>query len=106
MERKVIAPTVGRVVWFRHNGVCRHMNILDPEQPMKADVVFVHPDGKVNLTVFDHRSNQHDIQNLTLVQEGDDKPADEPYCEWMPYQIGQAKKEDAQSGNGEAAGAR
>ena len=82
-----IPPTVGRKVWYRPDG---------PEGPiLDATVCFVHSDSCVNLGVRDH--NGVDLggkTSVTLVQEGETPPA-WPYCEWMPYQKGQAAKTEA-----------
>lgn len=89
-----IIPTPGRVVWFTppvhggppsftHNGVA----------PCAAIVAYVHGPRMVNLSVFDHNGVQFSFASVTLVQEGDPKDdVNGRYCEWMPYQVGQAKK--------------
>lgn len=87
-------PTVGRVVWFRPNGAMMPGHLkFDPEQPAKADVVFVHSDTMVNLLVVDHNGTTHPMSSLPL-RDPDDAPMapGQPYCEWMPYQLGQAAK--------------
>lgn len=82
----VITPTVGRVVWFRDHD--------DDPQPQAAMVVYVWHDRMVNLVVFDHEGNRGAATSIALRQEGDPVP-DMPYAEWMPYQVGQAKKHAA-----------
>ena len=47
--------------------------------------------GMVNLAAFDHNSVPLAFTSVTLVQENDPKP-EGYYAEWMPYQVGQAKK--------------
>lgn len=81
----LIKPTVGRVVWFKPAG------LLD-DQPYAALVTYVHGDRMVNLVTFDHNGNPSPQTSVPLVQEGDVRPSAGFYCEWMPYQIGQAKK--------------
>lgn len=82
-----IAPSVGRIVWFHPYS--------DQPLPMSADnvlaaiVVAVWSDTCVNLAVFDGNGNAHAFTSVLLVQPGQPKP-DFGYCEWMPYQIGQA----------------
>ena len=80
----MIEPTIGRVVWYRPGG-----SMVD--QPCAAIVAYVHGPRLVNLAVFDHNGNATRATSVTLVQEGDSMPQG-PFCEWMPYQIGQAKK--------------
>lgn len=104
-DRKIVTPTVGRKVWFRLNGIptLQRANIdehsfaipkLISTQPLDATVVYVWDDRMVNLAVRDHYGNNFVASSVVLVQEGDDKPSNGGYyCEWMPYQMAQAKKE-------------
>ena len=85
----MIKPTVGRVVWFykwvsgdQHKG------------PLAAHVAFVHSDSMVNLMVIDENGNPRSETSVSLVQEGAPVPQGN-YCEWMPYQKGQAAKTEA-----------
>lgn len=82
----MIKPTIGRVVWFWPEG-----KKSDDDQPMSAQIAFVHGDRMVNLGYFDHNGVAYAATSVTLVQEGDESPG-QYYCEWMPYQMGQAKK--------------
>lgn len=86
-----IEPTPGRSVWYRPGD---EDTILSTEgQPLAATVAAVLPGGKVNLSVLDYNGRVNSRCGVTLVQEGEDPPANgKSYCEWMPYQIGQAKK--------------
>lgn len=82
----MIKPTIGRVVWYwRSEG---------QEQAFSAQIAYVHSDTIVNLGYLDANGFAKNVTSVQLVQEGDKKPAFS-YCEWMPYQIGQAKKHDA-----------
>lgn len=83
----MIKPTVGRVVWFRPYGD------REPKmQPLAAIITYVHSDTEVNLAVFGVDGTNFSATIITLKQEEDQKIVG-MYCEWMPYQIGQAKKE-------------
>jgi hypothetical protein len=84
----LIKPTVGRVVWF-HQGTAGIFP--GSEGTCAAVVAFVHGERMVNLAVFDADGNAHARTSVPLVQEGDAVPASGFYCEWMPYQLGQAK---------------
>lgn len=90
----MIKPTIGRKVWFRPSEYHRsgmgamQCNAIDP---LDATIVFVHGDRMVNLVVFDHNGNMHKCTSVTLKQEGDTIPEGAAYCEWMPFQLGQAK---------------
>jgi hypothetical protein len=86
----MITPTIGRKVWYRPNpldSVAR--NSLT--QPMDATIVYVWHDRCVNLVVHDHAGNTH-LRPSTLLMQGDESydPV-QSYCEWMPFQQGQAK---------------
>ena len=89
----MIAPTIGRIVWYwrlPYEGIG-----LGAAQPFAAQVAFVHPSGKVNLVVTDHLGAHFAANDVPLVQEGEDSPSTREeggWCEWIPYQIGQAKK--------------
>jgi hypothetical protein len=87
----VIVPTIGRVVWFHE--------AFEPdtvEQPKAAIVCYVHNDRLVNLAVFEPHGGTGARTSVPLRQEGDVAPSG-PFCEWMPYQIGQAKTTQAQA---------
>jgi hypothetical protein len=89
----MIAPTVGRVVWFRP-GVYDTI-ATDRVQPLAAIIAHVWGDRMVNLTVMDRDGFSHARTSIQLVQEGDPQPQGTSYCEWMPYQKGQAAKTEA-----------
>lgn len=92
-----IEPTVGRKVWYWPHPVDdANMNNVDHEQPLDATVLFVHHNRLVNLQVVDHMGHSHTLIQAILRQPNDDKPGNEGYAEWMPYQIGQAVKHDAE----------
>jgi hypothetical protein len=84
----MIKPTVGRVVWF-------HPPRSTPDhQPQAALVAYVWSDTLVNLAVFDHNGIASNYTSVLLYQGEGERPASE-FCEWMPYQQGQAAKTEA-----------
>lgn len=86
----MIKPTIGRVVWYRTK------SMLPFHQPYAAMVTFVHADDYVNLVIFDPNGRPFGNDSVFLKQEGCELPPDtKHWCEWMPYQIGQAKKEES-----------
>lgn len=91
----MIKPTIGRVVWFWPYAPSLfgefHFN-GSLEQPCAAIVVAVWSDRCVNLVVYDHAGMSHSFGSVILVQDGDSKPERCCFCEWMPYQKGQAAK--------------
>lgn len=86
----MIKPTIGRVVWFHPAGSS------NDDQPLAAIVAHVWSDTCVNLAVFDANGIASNQTSVFLFQGDSDRPSSS-YCEWMPYQIGQAK---AQTGTG------
>lgn len=94
-------PTIGRKVWLRLNGAtigvpgALQPQVFDPKQALDATVVFVHDEAKVsvNLFVVDHGGFTHSICSVPLRQDGEAVPTG-MYCEWMPYQVAQAKKDE------------
>jgi hypothetical protein len=96
----MIKPTIGRIVWYWPSpsditslGMSSNTTVTE-EQPMAAQVVYVHSDHMVNLSVIDHGGEQHARTSVLLT---DDKPipTNIAFATWMPYQVNQAKKEEA-----------
>lgn len=79
-----IIPTVGRVVWYWPKGD-------EYGQPLAAIVTHVCGDECVNLAVFT-ASGESLPKTSVMLYQGDGKRPTWPFAEWMPYQIGQAKK--------------
>lgn len=102
-----ITPTVGRKLYFYPNGDTA-VKQLDP-QPVDATVLYVHPDSGIasdyllNLLVVDHIGNAAFKSKVRLVQDGDADPTVGFYARWMPYQVGQAAKQAAESESAPAA---
>lgn len=90
----MIKPTVGRVVWYTpsKNAEGRYQFPCLTGQPLAAIIACVHSDIMVNLVVFDANGDSHGVCSVDLIQDGQPKPDNGFYCEWMPYQKGQAAK--------------
>lgn len=94
----IIEPTVGRKVWYRPSkeqvATDDHIHGMDviKNQPLDATVIAVWDTRRVNLFVVDARGEAFPVMHVLLVQEGDPIPEQGCYCEWMPYQKGQAAK--------------
>lgn len=94
----VIAPTIGRRVWywpsqedFLSPQYEVNMGSLNANQAFDAGVIFVHNERTVNLLVTDHLGHSHARGSVELWQGDMDRPSG-AYCEWMPFQKGQAAK--------------
>lgn len=85
----MIVPTVGRVVW-----VVRPTDTNDIRQPEIGLIAYVHSEHYINVAGFDHNGQPFSLTSLPLVQEGEPKPEGN-FAAWMPYQVGQAKKDAA-----------
>ncbi len=87
----VISPTVGRVVWYfpdRNDRIIRN-----GDQPLAAMIACVCTDKFVHLGVLDANGHSENRTGVPLIQDGETRPVSMGYCTWMPYQVGQAKKE-------------
>lgn len=89
---KIISPTIGRIVWFWAKGSDA---LVEGNQPEAAMVTYVHTDRMVNLMVIDHSGSLvRGVKSVELAQPEDTRPTDGCFCEWMPYQVGQAAKHE------------
>ena len=86
----MIKPTVGRVVWYYPAGA------YSGQQPSAAIITHVENDSRVNLAVFGITGNTFGRTSVLLAQDDGIRPEGE-YCAWMPYQIGQAKRHEAEA---------
>jgi hypothetical protein len=91
----MIKPSIGRVVWFHEGKTLKTVPGTEGPDPLAAIVVKVWSDRLVNLVVFDANGGPHQRTSITLVQEEDILPTSGRYCEWMPFQKGQAAKTEA-----------
>jgi hypothetical protein len=80
----MIKPTVGRVVLYHPSNGVTHAAI----------VAYVWSDRIVNLAAFDENGKAYSVTSIPLTQPEDEVSA-AVYCEWMPYQKGQAAKTEA-----------
>ena len=92
-----IKPTIGRIVLYHPDShdLAMGMNSNGNDQPMGAQVAYVWGEGEfVNLSITDHNGATHSRTSVALLQPNDPVPEFGSYCEWMPYQKGQAAKTD------------
>jgi Phage protein (N4 Gp49/phage Sf6 gene 66) family len=89
-------PTVGRIVWYWPSNTDASVSRVGKDtpyaQPHAAIVTAVWGDNCVNLCTFDANGNAKPRTSVLLVQEGAARPEGGNFCEWMPYQVEQAKK--------------
>lgn len=103
----MIKPTNGRVVWYTPNDADCAPRHASPESglpslpsmaysgsPLTAHVCAVHGDRMINVLVIDGNGVTWPRCSVTLVQDGDPMPEGR-YCQWMPYQLGQAARAEA-----------
>lgn len=85
----MIAPTVGRKVWYRPQGLtCTELAVFDTAQPCDATVLYVWHNRMVNLQVIGPTGVIKNYQSVYLLQDDEIPPAltNGGYAEWMPYQ--------------------
>ena len=110
-----ITPTIGRKLYFYPNGMPTGIpphTMNDQSLPLDATIVYVWPstaqvgpEFSLNLYVIDHAGVPMAVHGIPLIQEGEDAPAaPQPYAQWMPFQVGQAKAQETEkapeAGNG------
>ena len=88
----MIVPSIGRVVWFWPETTSSGAWV---DQPLAAIVTYVWNERMVNLAVFDRNGVAHSRTSVTLLQDDDAPNEGGHYCEWMPFQKGQAAKAEA-----------
>ena len=91
----MIPPTVGRVVLYHPSTNDPGGNI--PGGPLAAIIARVHSDTLVNLMVISPDGSPFGRTSVCLLQSDEQRARHQtgPYCEWMPYQKGQAAKTEA-----------
>lgn len=86
----MIKPTVGRVVWYWPDGVQPEVS-----QPHAALVTRVWGDTCVNLAVFDANGSPYSKTSVELHQDENVPRPTYAHASWMPYQVGQAKRNES-----------
>lgn len=87
-----IVPTNGRVILFKPDLLDREI-AWDGRQLLAATVCHVHSEHMVNLSVIDANGLRHQRTSVGIVQDESPHVAGNgAHAEWMPYQVGQAKK--------------
>lgn len=85
----MIKPTVGRIVWYHWSSEAKDT------VPVAAIITGVVDDATVHLCLFQATRAPMPVSTVLLIQEGENPPPNVTYCEWMPYQKGQAAKTEA-----------
>lgn len=81
----MIKPTIGRQVWYRPT--TGEMG-WKHTQPFAATVVHVWSDDVINVVALNELGHALHREHVTLAQDRGAQPGE---CEWMPFQVGQAK---------------
>lgn len=87
-----ITPTIGRKVWLWMPST---NSVQDSRQAFDASICCVGPNNQINVTYANHWGTMGSLTQLEIRDYADtDCHGKEtvPYCTWMPYQMGQAKK--------------
>jgi hypothetical protein len=95
----MIKPTNGRIVWFtpgRYDEELYPVWVKYGPTPWAAQVCWVWGDQCVNLLVTAPDGSAWKRTSVFLRQDGDAIIDGQQYAEWMPYQVGQAKKHEAE----------
>lgn len=95
MTQPKILPTVGRVVWFYDQKRRPGFHANTDGAPYAAIIAAVCSDSIVNLTVFDAAGTATGRVGVPLSHDGGRPAGADYWCEWMPYQKGQAAKTEA-----------
>jgi len=86
----MIEPTVGRIVHYRHPAR------LPSANPQAAVITDCRPgDDYIDVIVFSKQHGATPVNYVLLWQGEGTPPSGIPYCEWMPYQKGQAAKTES-----------
>lgn len=84
IESTVLMPCIGDDVLFQLNGLkltSPPLSILSNELPLHANVVYVWNSAMVNLVVWDHYGNPHQMTSVKFLPPGEDVPVGQTYCE-------------------------
>lgn len=87
----MIKPSIGRIVWYQPHD---DEDMVRHDQPHAAIVVSVLDDEHVNLAMFDANGVARTRGGVFLFGGEGDRPK-APFAEWMPFQLGQAKAQEA-----------
>lgn len=89
-----IQPTPGRIVWYRKSANDNDL-VSRGNNPLPAIIAYAYSPSCVNLHVIDANGNGHARIKVRLLQDDDeDLGVGEAFAYWMPYQKGQAAKND------------
>lgn len=89
-----ITPTVGRRIHFWPNAEHQAaLGVFDATQPCDAGVLYVWPDGAINILATGPSGSTLAVQRVRIVPEGEDSLEDESHARWMAYQTTKAAQE-------------
>lgn len=88
----MITPVPGRIVWYHPDTHDTTLMATNGTQPLAATVVAVWSDTMINVQVLDANAVAWKRTSVALWQGEGEPPYGSRFCEWMPYQLGQAKR--------------
>jgi hypothetical protein len=91
----LIEPTIGRQVWYRPGDNDSIKKGVD--QPLAATIAYVHSARMVNLQVINSDGIAVSRPSVLMVHGDESYNPVGSYCEWMPYQKGQAKAQETKA---------
>lgn len=92
----MIKPSIGRKVYYFVKNPDGRLASNDHTMPFDVNIVYVWSDNLVNVAGFDHNGNVFARTSVPINVEAGGGGAS-AWCEWMPYQVGQAKANEAKA---------
>ncbi len=93
-----IKPTIGRKLWYWPTDRDMWDGMLQydagDEQALDATIIYVWHDRSVSLRVIDHNGVPFVRTHIPLANPDDKSLQGTGFASWMPYQMGQAAKQD------------
>jgi len=86
-----ITPTVGRRIHFWPNAEhAALLGVFDATQPCDAGVLYVWPDGRINIEATGPSGSKLAVQGVQILHPDGAAVEGESFAQWMPYQTKQA----------------
>lgn len=93
MSNSATTPSVGRILHYIPMPY-EALTWLDQKQPLAAQIILTHGDGKVDVVVWDQSGRSH-CRKLVDIVPPEGIPPNRGFCRWMPYQVAVARGDQA-----------